>query len=269
MVTVGQGRGQLGPDLLHGLRCAAVGDGQIVALVVAAGLDGQIYQLVNDLGTAPDLGHRLQLPVRREGQKGLDFQQSAGGGGNPANAAALPQILQGVHGEEGVGPANQLRHPTLRQFLPAHAGLNILHQLHDGHADTQRAAEGVKYLHLQSQGLLRQQAHHIEGAGKSTGQHHRNDTVISLLCDPLQNVGNIFSGRQRRLGQFARVQALIDIRAVDIHAIQILPVVAEDAQRNNEYRVLLQKLRAQICTGVCQNSNFFREHGQHLQIFKS
>ena len=66
---------------------------------------------------APDLGNGLELPVGGEGDEGLDLEHGARHGRHLADAAALLQILQRVHGEEGEGVLDQPGHPALCQRL--------------------------------------------------------------------------------------------------------------------------------------------------------
>ena len=89
--------GQLLLDLRHFLRGAAVGDSQVVPLVLPAPLDGQGHQLVDDLMTPPDLGNRLELSIRRKGEKRLDLQQHSRRGGDFADASALLEVFQRIH----------------------------------------------------------------------------------------------------------------------------------------------------------------------------
>ena len=60
---------------------------------------------------------------------GLIFSSVLSRRGDLADTAALLQILQGVHREEGEGMFQQIGNPALGQLLPTHTGADIFRHL--------------------------------------------------------------------------------------------------------------------------------------------
>ena len=167
----------------------------------AAAVHGHGHQLVDDLVPAPDLGDGLELPVGGEGDDGLDLKQSACRGGDLADAPALHQVLQGVHGEKGVGVRDQRGGPVLHQGFPVHAVSDILRQLEHRQALSQGAADGIE--NLDGEGvpaLLGDEAEEVVGAGEAAGEHDGNHAVIARVPDFLQHGPGALGRGQRGLG---------------------------------------------------------------------
>ena len=268
VVVIRQSRRQLLAHQRHAFRCAAVGHRQVVPLVTAAGLHRQVHQLVHHLVSPPDLGHGGQLAILGKGKERLDLQQHPCRGGDFADAPALLQVFQGIHGEEGMGPRDELWCPPLRQFLPVHPVPDILRQLQHGHAQAQGATDGVKGPDLQlAPAFLRHQPQQVIGAGQAAGEHDGDHAVIAFLMNAGQQLQDLLRCRQGGLGQFSRPQAAINVFAPDIHAVQVFPVSAQNAQGDHENMVLLRQLGRQIGAGICQDRDLPWIHNSFFHSF--
>ena len=217
----------------------------------AAAVHGHGHQLVDDLVPAPDLGDGLELPVGGEGDDGLDLEQGPRRGGDLADAPALHQILQGVHGEEGEGAGNQLWSPALHQGLPVHAVSDVLRQLEHRQPLAQGAADRVEDPDGEAfPALLGDEAHQIVGAGKTTGEHNGQDAVVAGILNFLEYRAHALHRGQGGLGQLAGPEAAVDVGVADVDAVGILAVGAEDAQGDQMNTVFRCQLRGQIRTGI-------------------
>ena len=260
VVVVGQGGLQLLLELGHLLGGPAVGHGQVVLFVAAAGFDHQVDELILNLSAPSDLGDGLELPVGGEGDEGLDLEHGARHGGDLADATALEQVLQGVHREEGKGALDEIGHPPVGQLPPGGAGAQVLGKLKQGHAHTQGPAHRVVDLDFQIAALLGQQPGHIIGARQAAGEHDGDDPVVPLRGDAVEGAGDVLPGGERGLGQLAGAEPGVDVGGVDVHSVPVFPIGAADVQGHHMDVVFLRQLGGEIGAGIGQQRDFAGSH---------
>ena len=160
-----------------------------------------------------------------------------------------------------MGPGNELGRPAFRQLRPVHAVSDVLRQLQNRHAQAQGTAGGIEDPYRQEPpALLGNDPYQVVGAGQAAGQHHGDNAVISLRHDLPQSFGDVLSRGQGGLRQFSRPEAGVDVPAPNVHAVQVLPISAQDAQGHDENMVLLRQPGRQIGAGVCQNGDLLWMH---------
>ena len=141
------------------------------------------------------------------------------------------------------------------------AEAEILRQLQKRQSLPQRTAEGIKHPHGNPvPALLSNHPGQIIGAGKAAGEHHGNHAVIAFRHNLPQGLSKILRGRKRGLRQLSRPQTAVNPLSVNIHAIPVLPIGAENPQRNHMDVILADQRRRQIRTRVRQQCNFLWAH---------
>ena len=120
---------------------------------------------------------------------------------------------------------------------------------------------------VQIRPLLRQQPHHVVGAGQAAGEHQGDGPVVPGRGDGVEGVGDVLGGGQGGLGQLPGPEAAVDVRGADVHAVPVLPVGAQDPQGHHKDLIFRRQLGGEIRAGVRQQGDLLGCHGSLFKPF--